>query len=107
MKIRILNGGHATIAYPAGLMDIHFVHEAMEDPLIRGFLAKLEREEIIPTVPPVPDADLEDYYRADRAALLQPEDRRHDPPALPRRLEPAAEIHHPDHRRPARRPARA
>ena len=29
MKIRILNGGHATIAYPAGLMDIHFVHEAM------------------------------------------------------------------------------
>ena len=29
MKIRILNGGHAAIAYPAGLMDIHFVHEAM------------------------------------------------------------------------------
>ena len=34
MKIRILNGGHATIAYPAGLMDIHFVHEAMEEPLV-------------------------------------------------------------------------
>ena len=31
MKIRILNGGHATIAYPAALMDIHFVHEAMEN----------------------------------------------------------------------------
>ena len=31
MKIRILNGGHAVIAYPAGLMDIHFVHEAMEE----------------------------------------------------------------------------
>ena len=31
MKIRILNGGHAAIAYPAGLLDIHFVHEAMED----------------------------------------------------------------------------
>ncbi|MCV3242589.1 mannitol dehydrogenase family protein [Mesorhizobium sp. ZC-5] len=62
MKIRILNGGHATIAYPAGLMDIHFVHEAMQEPLIRGFLEKLEREEIIPTVPPVPDTDLGDYY---------------------------------------------
>ena len=62
MKIRILNGGHATIAYPAGLMDIHFVHEAMEEPLVRGFLAKLERDEIIPTVPPVPDTDLEDYF---------------------------------------------
>ena len=63
MKIRILNGGHATIAYPAGLIDIHFVHEAMEDPLVRGFLAKLEREEIIPTVPPVPGTDLEDYFQ--------------------------------------------
>ena len=31
MKIRILNGGHAAIAYPAGLLDVHFVHEAMED----------------------------------------------------------------------------
>jgi mannitol 2-dehydrogenase len=62
MKIRILNGGHAAIAYPAALMDIQFVHEAMEEPLIRGFLAKLEREEIIPTVPPVPDTDLDDYF---------------------------------------------
>ena len=62
MKIRILNGGHATIAYPAGLLDIHFVHEAMEHPLVRRFLEKVEREEIIPIVPPVPDTDLGDYY---------------------------------------------
>ena len=101
MKIRILNGGHATIAYPAGLMDIHFVHEAMQEPLVRGFLAKLEHDEIIPTVPPVPDTVLEDYYQLIEQPLLQPEDRRHHPPALPRRLQPAAEIHHPDHRRPA------
>lgn len=63
MKIRILNGGHAIIAYPAGLMDIHFAHEAMEHQLIRSFLEKVERDEIIPTVPPVPDTDLEDYFR--------------------------------------------
>ncbi|TIX77838.1 MAG: mannitol dehydrogenase family protein, partial [Mesorhizobium sp.] len=63
MKIRILNGGHATIAYPAGLMDIHFVHEAMQEPLVRGFLDRLEHDEIIPTVPPVPDTVLEDYYQ--------------------------------------------
>lgn len=62
MKIRILNGGHATIAYPAALMDIHFVHEAMEEPLIRGFLGKLEREEIIPVLPPVPGITFEEYY---------------------------------------------
>lgn len=62
MKLRILNGGHAAIAYPAALMDIHFVHEAMENPLIRAFLAKLEKEEIIPIVPPVPDTSLDDYF---------------------------------------------
>lgn len=63
MKIRILNGGHAAIAYPAGLMDIHFVHEAMQEPLVRGFLDKIEHDEIIPMVPPVPDTSLEDYYQ--------------------------------------------
>jgi len=62
MKIRILNGGHATIAYPAALMDIHFVHEAMENALVRGFLEKVERDEIIPIVPPVPNTDLDDYF---------------------------------------------
>ena len=62
MKIRILNGGHAAIAYPSGLLDIHFVHEGMEDPLVRDFLDKVEREEIIPTVPPVPGVVLDDYY---------------------------------------------
>ncbi|MCQ2003365.1 mannitol dehydrogenase family protein [Rhizobium sp. NRK18] len=62
MKIRILNGGHAAIAYPGALLDIHFVHEAMEEPLIRQFLEKLEKEEIIPIVPPVPDTDLNAYY---------------------------------------------
>ncbi|WP_055087312.1 mannitol dehydrogenase family protein [Jannaschia donghaensis] len=62
MKIRILNGGHAALAYPAALLDIHFVHDAAVHPLVRGFLDKLEREEIIPTVPPVPNTDLNAYY---------------------------------------------
>jgi len=61
MKIRILNGGHAAIAYPAGLLDIHFVHEAMEDAQIAAFLRKLTDDEIIPTVPPPPGVDLDDY----------------------------------------------
>lgn len=62
MKIRILNGGHAVIAYPAGLLDVHFVHEAMEHKLIRAFLDKVEKTEIIPIVPPVPATDLNAYY---------------------------------------------
>ena len=62
MKIRILNGGHAVIAYPAGLLDIHFVHEAMEDAQVRAFLEKIEADEIIPAVPPVPGTDLQAYF---------------------------------------------
>ncbi|KEP71012.1 mannitol dehydrogenase [Thioclava dalianensis] len=61
MKIRILNGGHAIIAYAAGLRDIEFAHEAMADEQIRAFLDKIETDEILPIVPPVPDTDLEAY----------------------------------------------
>ena len=61
MKIRILNGGHAVIAYPAGLMDIHFVHEAMQEPLVSAFLSRILSSEVIPVVPAVPGQDLADY----------------------------------------------
>ena len=61
MKIRILNGGHAIIAYPGGLFDIHFVHEAMADPQIRAFLNRVLTAEVLPIVPPVPGQDLNDY----------------------------------------------
>ncbi len=72
MKIRILNGGHAAIAYPAALLDVHFVHEAMEHQLIRSFLAKLEKEEIIPIIPPVPDTDLNEYFDLIERRFLNP-----------------------------------
>jgi mannitol 2-dehydrogenase len=61
MKIRILNGGHAAIAYPAGLLGIHFVHEAMQDAQIARFLSVLLDREVVPLVPPVPDTDLRAY----------------------------------------------
>jgi mannitol 2-dehydrogenase len=73
MKIRILNGGHASIAYPAALLGIHFVHDAMADPLVRGFLDKLETEEIIPCVPSVPGVDLRAYYRLIAERFSNPE----------------------------------
>ena len=61
MKIRILNGGHAIIAYPGGLKGTEYVHEAMADPTIRAFLDKIEITEILPNVPPVPGQDLNAY----------------------------------------------
>ena len=41
MKLRVLNGSHAAIAYPAALLDIHFVHDAMQTTAIRRYLDKL------------------------------------------------------------------
>ncbi len=73
MKIRILNGGHAIIAYPGGLMDIEYVHEAMAHPLISAFLDKVEAEEVIPYVPPVPETDIPAYYRLIRTRFSNPE----------------------------------
>lgn len=61
MKIRVLNGGHAIIAYPGGLADIEYVHEAMADAQIRAFLDAILTREVLPIVPPVPGVDLADY----------------------------------------------
>jgi mannitol 2-dehydrogenase len=61
MKIRILNGGHAAIAYPAALLDFHFVHQAMADSQVAAFLGELTMREIVPVVPAPPGVDLQAY----------------------------------------------
>lgn len=61
MKLRILNGGHAAIAYPSALLGHHFVHDAMADPLIAHWLDRLERREIMPTLSPIPDVSYDAY----------------------------------------------
>ncbi|MCD1635792.1 mannitol dehydrogenase family protein [Martelella mediterranea] len=63
MKIRILNGGHAAISYPGALLDMEYVHEAMQDPLFSRYFDRLQEKEIMPLVPPVPDTDLGGYKR--------------------------------------------
>lgn len=61
MKLRILNGGHAAIAYPSALIGHHFVHDAMADPLIRNWLDALERREIMTTLEPIEGVDYDAY----------------------------------------------
>ncbi len=73
MKLRILNGGHAAIAYPSALLDLVYAHDGMAHPLVSGFLAKLEREEIVPVVPPVPGVDLVDYVALIEQRFANPE----------------------------------
>jgi mannitol 2-dehydrogenase len=62
LKLRILNGGHAAIAYPSALLGLTYVHQAMANPLVSAFLRKLQFAEIIPTVPAVPGVDFETYF---------------------------------------------
>lgn len=61
MKLRMLNGGHAAVAYPAALLGIHYVHDAMASPLIAAFLDRLEIEEIIPTLKTGEGLDFPEY----------------------------------------------
>lgn len=73
MKLRILNGGHAAIAYPSALLGHHFVHEAMADPRIAGWLDRLTRAEIQPTLAPIPGVDYDDYRRTVARRFANPE----------------------------------
>mmetsp|Transcript_20418 Transcript_20418/g.44222 ORF Transcript_20418/g.44222 Transcript_20418/m.44222 type:complete len:510 (-) Transcript_20418:207-1736(-) len=63
MKIRILNGGHASLCYPAALLNVPYVHDAMLHPAIGPFVDTLERMEIIPTVGEVPNTNLAEYWQ--------------------------------------------
>lgn len=73
MKLRILNGGHAAIAYPAALLSIHYVHDVMANDLIRQYLSKLTREEIIPSLEIVPGVDFAEYSALIESRFANPE----------------------------------
>ena len=73
MKLRILNGGHASIAYPAALLGIHFVHDVLTNAVISNYLKKLVNEEIIPSIPPVPGVDLHEYFALIESRFANPE----------------------------------
>lgn len=61
MKIRLLNGSHSALSYPAYLMGIRTVDEAATNPLIHTFIRYHYMEEISETLPEVPGIDLTEY----------------------------------------------
>ncbi|GAB4282182.1 MAG: mannitol dehydrogenase family protein [Roseovarius sp.] len=73
MKLRILNAGHAAIAYPAALFGIAHVHEAMADPDIAGWLRHLMRAEVIPVLAPIPGTDYDAYLQTCARRFSNPE----------------------------------
>jgi fructuronate reductase len=79
-KLRLLNGAHSTLAYLGHLLGHVTVHEAMSDPALATFVARLLREDVAPSLvmPAGVDADryigeILDRFRnpAVRHALLQ------------------------------------
>ena len=60
-KLRLLNGMHSALAYLGYLAGYEFVHEAIGDKDISGFLKDLAREEIIPTLDEPRGLDLHEY----------------------------------------------
>ncbi len=61
MKIRILNAGHQVLANAGELLGVETIADCMAHPLISAFFGKVEREEIVPYVAPVPDITPHDY----------------------------------------------
>jgi fructuronate reductase len=63
-KLRLLNGPHSTLAYVGLLAGFETVAEAMADPILSAFVARLMREDIVPSLRAPAGFDLHDYSNA-------------------------------------------
>ncbi len=61
MKIRILNAGHQIVANPGEILSVETISDCMAQPSIHAFFRKVQQEEIVPHVKPVPDLAPKDY----------------------------------------------
>ena len=63
MKLRLLNASHLAVAGLGRLAGLTYIHETMQDPTLRAYMAALMERETCPTLPPVPGMDLPAYQR--------------------------------------------
>ncbi len=61
LKLRVLNAGHAALAYPSALLGHRYAHEAMRDDDIVAWLRALIPREAIPTLSPIEGVDFAVY----------------------------------------------
>ena len=66
MKMRLLNGSHFAMAYMGAMRRFEFIHEILEDSLMRRFVVRY-MEAVLPAVPEVPGIDLTKY----KATLIE------------------------------------
>jgi|TARA_B100002049_G_scaffold188799_1_gene145681 mannitol 2-dehydrogenase len=72
-KIRILNAGHQIIANAAELLGMNTIDQALKHAGIYKLLKKVEVEEIIPHVEPLPDLTPTEYFKLILNRFLNPE----------------------------------
>ncbi|MEM7709345.1 MAG: mannitol dehydrogenase family protein [Pseudomonadota bacterium] len=61
MKIRILNAGHQVIANPGEILSVETISGCMQHPLIAALFERVQQDEIVPQVAPVPEMTPSDY----------------------------------------------
>ncbi len=61
MKIRMLNAGHQIVAIPGEILSIETVSDCISDTLMETFFRKVQSDEIMPHIKPVPDITPENY----------------------------------------------
>lgn len=60
-KIRLLNGAHEMLSYPAYLSGHRLVHVAVEDPVFRGYLGEFLEKDAAPWIGPLAGIDVARY----------------------------------------------
>lgn len=73
MKLRLLNASHQALCYLGHLAGYRYAHEVCQDPLFANFLLAYMEREGSPTLPPVPDVDLDAYRHELVARFANPE----------------------------------
>ncbi|HEX3408340.1 MAG TPA: mannitol dehydrogenase family protein, partial [Caulobacteraceae bacterium] len=71
-KLRLLNGAHSTLAYLGLLAGLATVAEAMADPALAGFIERLMRADIDPSLPRTRALDLSAYIDSVLARFRNP-----------------------------------
>ncbi len=61
MKIKLLNGSHLALTYLGFLKGYRFVHETLNDPLLRRYVRDFMDLDVTPQLAPVPGIDLSNY----------------------------------------------
>ncbi|CAH2603302.1 D-mannonate oxidoreductase [Rhodovastum atsumiense] len=61
MKLRCLNGAHSALAYIGVVAGLETVADGMDDADLSAFVRRLWRDDLVPTVPPVPGTDIVSY----------------------------------------------